>query len=78
MCISTFSLFRTHGKTRHEFEIEVEALQQEVRELRAQLEQYRVQLTNVSLAQVQAESRAAHWEHETNRINASYQECSNV
>jgi chromosome segregation ATPase len=72
------SSYSRHEKTRREFEIEVEALQEENKELRGQIEQYRAQITNVSLAQVQAEQRAAHWEHETNRINVSYQECTKV
>uniref|UniRef100_A0A914Y7A5 Uncharacterized protein n=2 Tax=Panagrolaimus superbus TaxID=310955 RepID=A0A914Y7A5_9BILA len=72
------SSYSRHEKTRREFEIEVEALQEENKELRGQIEQYRAQITNVSLGQVQAESRAAHWEHETNRINVSYQECTKV
>uniref|UniRef100_A0A914P902 BZIP domain-containing protein n=1 Tax=Panagrolaimus davidi TaxID=227884 RepID=A0A914P902_9BILA len=72
------SSYSRHEKTRREFEIEVEALQEENKELRGQIEQYRVQITNVSLGQVQAEQRAAHWEHETNRLNVSYQECTKV
>jgi chromosome segregation ATPase len=70
--------YSRNEKTRRELEIEAEALQEENKELRAQIENYRAQITNVSLAQVQAEQRASHWEHETNRINTSYQECSNV
>uniref|UniRef100_A0AC34F933 Uncharacterized protein n=1 Tax=Panagrolaimus sp. ES5 TaxID=591445 RepID=A0AC34F933_9BILA len=72
------SSYSRNEKTRRELEIEVEALQEENKELRGQIDQYRAQITNVSLAQVQAESRAAHWEHETNRINVSYQECTKV
>uniref|UniRef100_A0A7E4VWC8 Myosin_tail_1 domain-containing protein n=1 Tax=Panagrellus redivivus TaxID=6233 RepID=A0A7E4VWC8_PANRE len=72
------SSYGQHEKPRREYEIEIEALQEENRDLRMQIEQLHVMTTQSNVARVQAESQAAHWEHETGRINASYQECSKV
>uniref|UniRef100_A0AC34RP17 Uncharacterized protein n=1 Tax=Panagrolaimus sp. JU765 TaxID=591449 RepID=A0AC34RP17_9BILA len=73
-----YSSYLRQGKTRNELEIEIELLQNENKDLRAQIHQLNANITNCSVAQVQAESRAAHWEGEVNRINVGYQQCTNV
>ena len=80
-----FSSFLRGKKTSKELEIENDVLTAEVKELRtqmsqitAQLNQLNTNLTAVSLARVQAETRAAHFEGEVNRINSCYQQCTDV